>query len=256
MINKDTNPWMLATVFLLGVLLGFGAGKTNIGMPTQLAYDSGAKTGGTTDSVGGTGNTGGTDIKPTLQTKPVNTYDNIEKSSDNAGHFSLGNKNATVKIAEYSDFQCPFCNRYFTNAFPKILKDYIATGKVYYTYYNYPLDIHPQAPKAAEAALCAADQNKYWEFHDLLFSNQNLWSGNANDVQFHGTLAQTLGLDTGKFNQCLESGKYASVIEKDVEVGDTKQISGTPTVFINEQRIVGAQDYYNFKKAIEDELKK
>lgn len=254
-MNKETNPWMLATIFLLGVILGFGAGKITPGIGGQIAYDLGQPAGGAAQGTTA-GTTGGAAQQPKLQTTPVNSYANLQKSGDSAGHFSLGDKNAKVQIIEFSDFQCPFCYRYFMNTFPKIVKDYVATGKAYYTYYNFPLNIHPQAPKAAEAALCAAEQDKYWEYHDLLFSNQNLWSGNAEDTKVYQTLAQVMSLDTGKFSECLSSGKYTATVQNDLVEGEKRQISGTPTVFINDQKIVGAQDYYNFKKAIEEELKK
>ncbi len=257
-MNKNTNPWMIATIFLSGLILGFGLGRIGIGVaPSSMMAYNGAQDGrGMMGSGAQDGNTAGTKTQPTLQTKPANSYDVLEKSNDGQAHYTIGNKNAKVKVVEFSDFQCPFCFRYFAGAFPKIMKDYIATGKISYTYYNFPLNIHPQAPKAAEAALCAGEQNKYWEYHDLLFSNQNMWSGNNDAEQVFGTLAQTLSLDGGKFTQCLSSGKYTKTVESDTELGDKKGISGTPTVYINNQKIVGAQDYYTFKKAIEEELKK
>lgn len=254
-MNKETNIWMLATIFLLGFILGFGAGKVTPGVGGQAVYDLGKPAGGAEQGTTA-GTTGGAAAQqPKLQTAPVNSYANLQQSSDNAGHFTLGDQNAKVKIVEFSDFQCPFCYRYFMNTFPKIIKDYVATGKASYSYYNFPLNIHPQAPKAAEAALCASEQNKYWEYHDLLFSNQTLWSGNSEDTKVYQTLAQVLNLDTGKFSECLSSGKYTAMIQDDLAEGEQKQISGTPTVFINDQKIVGAQDYYNFKKVIEEELK-
>lgn len=252
-MNKNTNPWMLATIFLLGIVIGFGTGRSIPGVVPQTANNLAVK--GTDSGTVGAANTVG--VQPaTLQTDPQNSYANTDKSTDGTGHYSIGNKNAKVKIVEFSDFQCPFCYRYFAGAFPKILNDYVATGKVYYSYYNFPLNIHPQAPKAAEASLCAGEQNKYWEYHDLLFANQNVWSGNDNDSEVYAKLAQSLSLDGGKFSQCLTSGKYASVVSEDTTAGEKKSISGTPTLFINDQKIVGAQDYYVFKKAIEDELKK
>ena len=246
---------MLTTIFMFGLIVGFGLGRFIPGAAvSQADYMAAiAKTGG---SQGAVVNPGAGAQQPTLQPNPTNNYDSIAKSTDATGHYSVGNKDAKVKVVEFSDFQCPFCYRYFTATFPRILADYVTTNKIYYTYYNFPLNIHPQAPKAAEASLCAGEQNKYWEYHDLLFENQNLWSGNSNSDQIFSTLAKTLNLDQGKFNQCVNSGKYTATVTKDTSIGEGKEISGTPTVFVNGQKIVGAQDYYVFKKAIEDELAK
>jgi len=248
---------MLSTIFLSGLVIGLGVGRINIGPANQVA----AANGGTnipTNTVG-TVNTAGSGTptpQAALQPTPENTYDNIDKSVDAGGNYSLGNKNSKVKIEEYSDFQCPYCHAFFTGAYPQILKDYVATGKVYYTFHNFPLNIHPQAPKAAEAALCAGDQGKFWEYHDLLFGNQSMWSGNSNSDQIFQTLAQTLGLDTGKFSQCLSTGKYTETVQKDLTAGEKKEISGTPTLFINTQKVIGAQYYSTFKQTIDAELKK
>ncbi len=242
---------MLATVFLLGLIIGFGVGRLSLGFSTlPTTYN---QTAGTT---GVSNNQNTIAQQPTLQTTPPNAYDTVDKSVDSDGHLSLGNKDAKVKIVEFGDFQCPYCERYFSTAYPQILKNYVDTGKVYYTFHNYPLNIHPQAPKAAEAALCAADQDKFWDYHDLLFANQNMWSGNSNDVQVFETLAQSAGLDAGKFAQCLSTSKYADTIQQDIASGDKKGISGTPTIFINDQKVVGAQDYYTFQQTIEQELNK
>lgn len=246
---------MLATIFLLGLIIGFSIGRFSTGTAQTIAN---ALPKGTGNNGAGAANVIGGNAQPqqTLQTTPENSYANMSKSVDATGHYSIGDKNAKVKIMEFSDFQCPFCYRFFTGAYPQILKDYVATGKVYYSYYNFPLNIHPQAPAAANASLCAAEQDKFWEFHDLLFSNQNMWSGNDNADKVFETLGQAAGLDGGKFTQCMSSNKYAATVAKDTATGDSKGISGTPTLFVNDQKIVGAQDYYSFKKAIEDELNK
>jgi len=246
---------MLATIFLFGAILGFFGGRMTTS-PTTLAYNPALVADGTVGAAqGGTANTV-TAPPTTLQTTPSNDYSKVTKSTDSDGHFALGNKDAKVKIVEFGDFQCPFCYRYFISDFAQILKEYVVTGKVYYSFHNYPLNIHPQAPKAAEAALCAADQDKYWEYHDLLFENQNLWSGNDNDVQVFSTIAQGAGLDGAKLAQCITSGKYTDTVNKDIAAGDKKGISGTPTIFINDQKVVGAQDYYTIKQTIEEELAK
>ena len=250
-MNKNLNYWMLSTIFLAGLIIGFGFGK--IPTPMMVAYQA-PQTTAAGDST--SGNTTNPTPPPTIKTTPSNTYASIEKSKDATGHYSLGNKNAKVKIQEFSDFQCPFCSHFFESSFPQILKEYVATGKVYYSYYNFPLGIHPQAPKAAEAALCAGEQDKYWEMHDLLFQNQNIWSGEDNLAPIFASLAQSLGMDANKFTTCVNSNKFADTVKKDADFGDSKKVEGTPTILINKESVIGAQDYAVFKKAIDDELKK
>lgn len=255
-MDKKTNPWMLATFLLLGLIIGFGLGMfAGKNAPQSVPSDNFPQGTPGTTGTDTTNNANAPATKVELMTSPSNTYANLQVEKD-GDHWTLGSKTAKVKFIEYSDFQCPFCKSYFTLTLPQILKDYVAAGKIYYEYYNLPLDIHPQAPKAAEAASCAGEQNKYWEYHDLLFLNQNSWAFQDTDIQTFKDLAASMELDTNSFNQCLDSGKFANLIEKDKQLGATKGISGTPTFFINDQKIVGAQDYSVFKSTIDLELKK
>jgi protein-disulfide isomerase len=166
-----------------------------------------------------------------------------------------GSQNAKVTIVEFSDFQCPFCQRFFLQTLPQIEEKYIKTGKVRFVYRDFPLtSIHPYAQKAAEAAECAYEQGKFWEYHDILFQKQSEWvvAGESKFKEY----AQQLGLDTQKFNQCLDSGKYANEVQKDYNDGLKYGVSGTPTFFINGIEVVGAQPYNVFEQIIEQELNK
>jgi len=116
-------------------------------------------------------------------------------------------------------------------------------------YKDFPLPIHPNAQKAAEASRCAAEQGKYWEYHDLLFANSNALEP-ANLKKF----AADLTLDTAKFDACLDSGKYAQAITKDVAEGNRAGVSGTPAFFINGRFLSGAQPFSAFQEAIDDAL--
>jgi len=137
---------------------------------------------------------------------------------------TLGRPDAPVTLVEFSDYQCPFCQRFFLATLPALKRDYIDTGKVRYVFRDYPLDqIHPQARKAAEAAHCAGDQGKYWEMHDLLFRNQK-----ALAVPQLGEHARSLGLQVPAFDACLVSGKYAERVSKGLEDGLAAGIQGTP----------------------------
>jgi protein-disulfide isomerase len=165
-----------------------------------------------------------------------------------------GSSNAKVIIVEFSDFQCPFCARFATQTLPQIEEKYIKTGKVKLVYRDFPLNFHQYAQKAAEAAECADEQGKFWEYHDILFQKLSEWA-TVGESKFK-EYAQQLGLDMQKFNQCLDSGKYANEVQKDYNDGLKYGVSGTPTFFINGIKIVGAQPYSVFEQIIEQELSK
>ncbi|TSC73997.1 MAG: DSBA oxidoreductase [Parcubacteria group bacterium Gr01-1014_44] len=170
----------------------------------------------------------------------------------------LGEKKAPVTIIEFSDFQCPFCRSFWKDTLPLIKSTYIDTGKVKFVYRDFPLSFHSGARPAAEAAECAEDQGKYWQMHDKIFNEQ--------DKQGQGTVqftkedvvkwASQIGLDMGKFNSCLDSGKYRAEVDKDMADGTAAGVSGTPAFFINGRLVVGAQPFSAFQEAIEAELKK
>jgi protein-disulfide isomerase len=161
-----------------------------------------------------------------------------------------GNEDADVIVVEFSDFQCPFCQRYYNDAYKQIQSEYVDTGKVYFVFKQFPLtSIHPQAQKAGEASLCANDQNKFWEYHDALFENQQ-----ALDVTSLKQYAADLGLNTATFNNCLDSGKYTARVNAEVAEGSAAGVSGTPTTFINGKKVVGAVPYSTIKAEIEAAL--
>lgn len=160
-----------------------------------------------------------------------------------------GDINAPVTIVEFSDFECPFCGRYYSQTYKQLENDYIKTGKVRYVFRDFPLGFHEHAQKAAEAGECADEQGKFWEMHDKLFENQN-----ALGVESIKGYAAELGLDTEKFNECLDSGRYENEVLSDLIDGQNYGIGGTPSFIINGQLLVGAQPYDAFKEIIESEL--
>lgn len=167
----------------------------------------------------------------------------------------MGEQSATVTLVEYSDFECPYCKKYFGETFAKIKTNYVDTGKIKYQFKHFPLNIHPKAPAAGEAAECAQEQGKFWEMHDKLFSNQNAWGQSSKHLDLFKQYAAELQLDTQKFNDCLDNNLKADVIQSEYQEGLGKNLSGTPTIFINGQKIVGAQPYSVFENAIENALK-
>lgn len=165
-----------------------------------------------------------------------------------------GDPNAPVTIVEYSDYQCPFCQRHFQQTMPELQK-YIDAGTVKYVFKDFPLiQIHPQALKAAEAARCAGEQNAYWPMHDALFTNQQQWSGQANAGDLFKGFAKELGLDDAAFAACLDSGKFQDVIEANLQEGVGFGVRGTPGFFVNLTPLPGAYPIEAFQQLIEAEL--
>lgn len=162
-----------------------------------------------------------------------------------------GDLNAPVTIIEYSDYECPFCAMFFNQTEALLRKDYIETGKVKMIYRDFPLKAHQYAMPTALAANCAREDGKFWEYHDEIFKNQNNLA-NFNYIQ----TAKNLGIDESKFKSCFESKKYINKIQQDYKEGLNLGIQGTPTFFINGQKVVGAQPYSVFKTIIEKELNK
>lgn len=166
-----------------------------------------------------------------------------------------GDKDAPVTIVEYSDYQCPFCSRHYEETLPRLITDYIEAGKVRYVYKDFPLtSIHPQAPKAAEAARCAREvggDDLYWKMHDLLFEGQGEWSGNPESESVFKGYAGELGLDQSSFDECLDSGRHAAAVAANLQEGAGFGITGTPAFYINGQPLRGAQPYEVFVQVIE-----
>ena len=162
---------------------------------------------------------------------------------------SLGPASAPVTLIEFSDFECPFCQR----VAPTLKKVREAYGdRVRVVWKDYPLtQIHPNAFKAGEAGHCAAEQGKFWEFHDRLFANQQALMPDA--LKGH---ASTLGLDTTKFNACLDSSKYGERVRDGIAQGTRLGVNSTPTIYINGRLISGAQPYEVIAGIIDEELSK
>jgi protein-disulfide isomerase len=160
---------------------------------------------------------------------------------------SLGRSSAPVTVIEFSDFQCPFCQR----VAPTIKKVRDTYGdKVRIVWKDFPLtQIHPQAFKASEAAHCAGDQGKYWEYHDRLFANQQQLQ--PDELKKHAT---DIGLDAAAFNACLDSSKYGERVRDGVAQGTRLGVNSTPTIYINGRMLSGAQPYETFVSVIDEEL--
>ncbi len=163
----------------------------------------------------------------------------------------LGKEGAPITIVEFSDYECPFCERFYTQTLPSIKSTYIETGKVKFVYRDFPLGFHPQAEPAAIAANCAGEQGKYFQFHDKIFSNGGA-SGKSNSN--YKQWAQELGLDVPKWEKCTNNPAQKQEIQKDISDGSAAGITGTPGFIINGKLISGAQPFSVFKQVIEAEL--
>jgi protein-disulfide isomerase len=169
----------------------------------------------------------------------------VEVSTD--GTPVRGAANAPVTIVEFSDFECPFCKQAHPTV-KQVLERY--PGKVRLAYRDFPLDsIHPQARRAAEAARCASDQGKFWEYHDVLFSQSPQLA--LEDLRRY---AGQVGLDVTKFDGCLAAGVHKSAVQRDLDEGNRLGITGTPAFFVNGRPLQGAQPLEAFTRLIEQEL--
>ncbi len=173
-----------------------------------------------------------------------------------------GDPNAPVTIVEFSDFQCPFCARFFQQTLSQLEENYINTGKVKFVYRDLPLDsIHPNARPTHIAAECADEQGKFWEYHDILFENQGQWNRLASE-DLENSLkqyAQDLSLDVPSFETCLSSEEIADEVNKDVLEARSYGATGTPTFFIGTEKdgfikLSGAQPYSSFQREIDSQL--
>jgi protein-disulfide isomerase len=173
----------------------------------------------------------------------------------------LGEADARVTVIEFSDYQCPFCRRFASGTLPQLIKDYVETGKVRYVFRDFPLEsIHPAALEAAAAARCAGEQGRYWEMHDRFFARQKSLADK--DWPAH---AAVLGLDAQALQACVESGRHADAVAKDLKDGQAAGVRGTPSFFLGltepgaptvkaTKLVRGARPYDAFKQVIESLL--
>lgn len=234
------NPLVLilsaVVVFVVGAALG--------GMFVKIQYLEG-KTGTTPVAT--------TPTAPSAPTAPSGpTAVKVAVSADDP---VKGNPNAKVAVVEFADFQCPFCERFFKDAEQQIIKNYVDTGKVKFVYKNLAF-LGPESTWAANAAFCAKEQNKFWEYHDYLFSHQGQENSGAFSQDNLKKFAVALGLAPAQFNDCLDKQKYNAQVQADQAEANKNGFNSTPSVAIGSTPVVGAQPYEQFKAAIEAELAK
>ena len=163
------------------------------------------------------------------------------------GYYATGPEDAPITIIEFSDYQCPFCRRWHQEVYQPLLAAY--PGKIKLVYRHLPLtSIHPDAFPAAEAAMCAGEQNAYWQYHEKLFASELL------GTEVYKQYAQELGLDMTTFEACITDHKYQQAIQEDSDFAVNLGVRSTPTFFVNGLAIVGAQPLEVFKQVIDKEL--
>lgn len=167
----------------------------------------------------------------------------------------LGNPKAEVTIVEFADFQCPFCYRYSTEILPQIKQRYIDTYGAKFVFMNFAF-LGQESKDSAEAAKCAQDQGKFWEYHDYLYKNQqgeNRGNFNADNLKRY---AKELKLNTSDFNECLDSNRHEKAVSEETALGRSFGVKGTPATFINDFFISGAQGTSYFLDKIQEFLDK
>lgn len=166
------------------------------------------------------------------------TSDTISRLADRGR--ILGDSTATVWLVEASDFQCPFCKQWHDASFASIVKYYVNTGKVRIAFLNMPLNIHPFAKPAAEAAMCASVQNRFWPMHDSLFATQRIWETLQDPASMFDTLANENHVEMTAWRACVKQHLTASLIEADYERARKAGVNSTPSFFIGNKILESA----------------
>jgi protein-disulfide isomerase len=162
-----------------------------------------------------------------------------------------GSASAPVWVIEVSDFQCPYCKQWHDQTYPTLRDQYVKTGKIRLAYVNFPLAMHVHAFPAAEAAMCAGAQDKFWPMQDALFTTQARWESLGSPTAVFDSLARSNGLDMARWRECVKSGRMRPLIEADHDRAQRAGASATPSFMIGDKLLTGAQPISEFQKAID-----
>lgn len=162
-----------------------------------------------------------------------------------------GDSTAPVWIVEISDFQCPFCKQWHDETYASVVRDYVAKGIVRMAYLHLPLAMHQHAFHAAEASMCAAAQNRFWQMHDKLFDTQKRWAGMTNVAPLFDSLAVASGVSGPEWRECMRSMVMRRVINGDRTRAASAGVTSTPVFFVGDERVMGAEPTQRFRDAIE-----
>lgn len=167
-----------------------------------------------------------------------------------------GSSTAKTWVIVVSDFQCPYCKQWHDETYPAFHKEYVETGKVKFAYINYPLNSHQNAWPAAQTAMCAAAQDKFWPMHEALFATQQQWEVMMPPTPFLDSLANSMKLDMKRFRDCVSSGKMRSLIQADHDRALAAGATSTPTFLIGGGLVVGAVPITDMRKAVDSAIAK
>ncbi len=162
-----------------------------------------------------------------------------------------GSPTAPVTVYEMSDFQCPYCARFALDIFPTLEAEFVKTGKVRWVFVNFPLPMHPNAVSAAQVAMCAANQDKFWPVHDLLFRNQQVWAPLDAPGEYLLTFADSASLNKAAFQECLTTGATRAEIESDAQAAVRSGAQSTPSFYIEGGIMAGAQPATVFRPILD-----
>jgi protein-disulfide isomerase len=166
----------------------------------------------------------------------------------------LGDSTAKIWFVMASDFQCPYCKQFHDQSFAALRQQYVATGKVRMAYINFPLAIHANAWPAAEAAMCAGAQGKFWQMQDALFASQDRWAEKQPAAPVLDSVAQSLGVDTTALDRCVGSKSVHDLIDADRDRAERAGVSATPTIIIGDQLLQGVEPIQNYQHVIDSAL--
>jgi len=177
---------------------------------------------------------------------PVDTTDNLLKQR------SKGSPAAPVTVYEMSDFQCPYCRRHAVETFPALEKRFVETGKVRWVFVNFPItSLHPNAVAAAEFAMCAAQQDRFWPIHDLIYRHQDAWAKLDDPTAYLMGLADSIRLPRATLRTCLENGEGLAIVRRDAEGAARAGANSTPTFYIEGGLLVGAVPAVPFSQILD-----
>jgi protein-disulfide isomerase len=166
----------------------------------------------------------------------------------------LGNPSARVWFVMASDFQCPYCKQFHDQSFATLRQEYVATGKVRMAYINFPLPIHANAWPAAEVAMCAGAQGKFWQMQDALFGSQDRWAEKQPAAPVLDSVAQSIGVDTTALDQCVSGKTVHDLIEADRDRADRAGVNATPTIIIGDKLMQGVEPIGNYQHVLDSAL--
>lgn len=225
---KDPLPYALPLSIIAAAVIIAGAimftGRSNSGAPTKQVAAADSALGNAQD------------------------FESLEKDAP-----ALGSPDASVAIVEFADFQCPFCGRFHQTTEKEIIAQYVKTGRARLIYRDFAF-LGEESNMASQAARCAGDQGKFWQYHDYLYEHQKGENKGAFNKDNLKGFALELGLNAGSFNTCMDSEKHKQDVENDTEMGRKFGVTGTPTSFVNGKLVQGAVPFATFKTTIDAAL--